>query len=173
MFPTISLHESFAYPTSMFLRNMMAMETEEMIKAQPMDAVVLIGGCDKTVPAQLMAAASAGIPAISVVSGPDAQRQPTVPSASAPAPTAAGLWGQHRARATSTKQEIAEISGRLVPTVGFLRRHGARPSTIACMTEAPGHDAARRRHHPGRQRRPACATPKRRAAVSSRWPRKA
>jgi len=69
-FPTISLHESFAHPTSMFLRNLMAMDTEEMIKAQPMDAVILIGGCDKTVPAQLMAAASANLPAIVVVSGP-------------------------------------------------------------------------------------------------------
>src|SRR3954453_4616390 len=69
-FPTISLHESFAYPTSMFLRNLMAIDTEEMIRAQPMDAVVLIGGCDKTVPAQLMAAASAGIPAIQIVTGP-------------------------------------------------------------------------------------------------------
>ena len=58
-FPAVSLHESFAYPTSMFLRNLMAMDTEEMIRAQPMDAVVMIGGCDKTVPAQLMAAASA------------------------------------------------------------------------------------------------------------------
>jgi dihydroxy-acid dehydratase len=54
--PDVSLHESFAHPTSMFLRNLMAMDTEEMIRAQPMDAVVLIGGCDKTVPAQLMAA---------------------------------------------------------------------------------------------------------------------
>ncbi len=61
-FPTISIHESFAHPTSMFLRNLMAMDTEEMIRAQPMDAVVLIGGCDKTMPAQLMAAASADMP---------------------------------------------------------------------------------------------------------------
>ena len=51
-FPTISIHESFAHPTSMFLRNLMAMDTEEMIRAQPMDSVVLIGGCDKTIPAQ-------------------------------------------------------------------------------------------------------------------------
>ncbi|WP_193393705.1 dihydroxy-acid dehydratase, partial [Rhizobium ecuadorense] len=58
VFPTISIHESFASPTSMYLRNLMAMETEEMIRAQPMDAVVLIGGCDKTLPAQIMAAAS-------------------------------------------------------------------------------------------------------------------
>ena len=68
-FPTISVHESFAYPTSMYLRNLMAIDTEEMIRAQPMDAVVLIGGCDKTVPAQLMGAASADIPAISLVTG--------------------------------------------------------------------------------------------------------
>src|SRR3954467_3573899 len=53
-FPTISIGESFAAPTSMYLRNLMSMDTEEMLRAQPMDAVVLIGGCDKTVPAQLM-----------------------------------------------------------------------------------------------------------------------
>ena len=64
VFPTISIHESFAHPTSMFLRNLMAMDTEEMIRAQPMDAVVLIGGCDKTMPAQIMAAASADLPAV-------------------------------------------------------------------------------------------------------------
>ena len=57
-FPTISLHESFSHPTSMFLRNLMAMDTEEMVRAQPMNAVVLIGGCDKTIPAQLMGTAS-------------------------------------------------------------------------------------------------------------------
>ena len=66
-FPTISIHESFASPTSMFLRNLMSMDTEELLRAQPMDAVVLIGGCDKTVPAQLMGAASAGLPAIQLI----------------------------------------------------------------------------------------------------------
>ena len=69
-FPTISIHESFAYPTSMYLRNLMALDTEEMIRAQPVDAVVLIGGCDKTIPAQLMAAASANVPAIVLPTGP-------------------------------------------------------------------------------------------------------
>src|SRR6187431_824953 len=63
-FPTMSLHESFAAPTSMYLRNLMAMETEELIRAQPMDAVILVGGCDKTIPAQVMAAASTPLPAI-------------------------------------------------------------------------------------------------------------
>src|SRR5262249_13700133 len=68
--PTSSTHASFAQPTRMFLRNLMAMDTEEMIRAQPMDAVVLIGGCDKTVPAQIMAAASADLPAIVLPVGP-------------------------------------------------------------------------------------------------------
>jgi dihydroxy-acid dehydratase len=70
VFPTISLGEIYLNPTSLFLRNLMAMDTEEMIRAQPMDAVVLIGGCDKTVPAQLMGAISAGKPAIQLVTGP-------------------------------------------------------------------------------------------------------
>ena len=69
-FPTISLGEPYLNPTSMMFRNLMAMDTEEMIRAQPMDAVVLIGGCDKTLPAQLMAAASINLPAISLVVGP-------------------------------------------------------------------------------------------------------
>src|SRR5712672_1193135 len=68
-FPTISLGEIFLSPTSMMFRNLMAMDVEEMIRAQPMDAVVLVGGCDKTVPAQLMGAASAGRPAIQLVTG--------------------------------------------------------------------------------------------------------
>ena len=62
-FPTVSLGEVFLNPTSMMFRNMMAMDTEEMIRAQPMDAVVMVGGCDKTIPAQLMGAASADVPA--------------------------------------------------------------------------------------------------------------
>jgi dihydroxy-acid dehydratase len=69
-FPTISLGEIFLSPTSLMFRNLMSMDTEEMIRAQPMDAVVLIGGCDKTVPAQLMGAASADLPAVHLVTGP-------------------------------------------------------------------------------------------------------
>ncbi len=134
-FPTVSIHESFSNPTSMFLRNLMAMDTEEMIRAQPMDAVVLIGGCDKTVPAQLMAAASADIPAIMLVTGPmlvghykgevlgactDCRR----------------LWGQHRA-GTFSEAEIEEVSGRLAPTTGTCMVMGTA-STMACVTEALG-----------------------------------
>src|ERR671922_2313825 len=70
VFPTISIHESFAHPTSMVLRNLMAIDTEEMVRAQPMDAVVILGGCDKTLPAQVMGAVSADKPAIVVPTGP-------------------------------------------------------------------------------------------------------
>jgi len=69
-FPTISLGEMFMKPTTMLYRNLMAMDVEEMIRANPLDAVVLLCGCDKTTPAQLMGAASADLPAIMVPGGP-------------------------------------------------------------------------------------------------------
>src|SRR5580698_3912978 len=69
-FPTISLGEVYMRPTSMLFRNLMAMDVEECIRAYPMDGVVLLCGCDKTTPAQLMGAASADIPAIMVPGGP-------------------------------------------------------------------------------------------------------
>ena len=69
-FPTISLGEMFMLPTTMMFRNLMAMDVEESIRANPLDGVVLLCGCDKTTPAQLMGAASAGIPAIMVPGGP-------------------------------------------------------------------------------------------------------
>ena len=69
-FPTISLGEMFMLPTAMMFRNLMAMDVEESIRANPLDAVVLLCGCDKTTPAQLMGAASADIPAIVVPGGP-------------------------------------------------------------------------------------------------------
>jgi dihydroxy-acid dehydratase len=69
-FPTISLAEPYAKPTTLFLRNLMAMDVEQMVAASPIDAVVLLNGCDKTVPAQLMGALSAGKPALSLAAGP-------------------------------------------------------------------------------------------------------
>src|SRR6266568_2686934 len=69
-FPTISLGENLMKPTAMLFRNLMAMDVEECIRGYPLDAVVLLGGCDKTVPAQLMGAASADVPAIMITGGP-------------------------------------------------------------------------------------------------------
>jgi dihydroxy-acid dehydratase len=134
-FPTISIHESFASPTSMFLRNLMAMDTEEMIRAQPMDAVVLIGGCDKTVPAQLMAAASADIPAIQLMTGPmlvGYHRGEMLGACT----DCRRLWAQHRAGAMD-QDEVEVVSGRLAPTLGTCMVMGTA-STMACVAEALG-----------------------------------
>ena len=134
-FPTISIHESFAYPTSMYLRNLMSIDTEEMIKAQPMDACVLIGGCDKTVPAQLMGAFSANIPAIQLVTGPmltGSHRGERVGACT----DCRGYWAKFRAEEIDL-DEINEVNNQLVPTVGTCGVMGTA-STMALITEALG-----------------------------------
>ncbi len=134
-FPTISIHESFAHPTSMFLRNLMSMDTEEMIRAQPMDAVVLIGGCDKTVPAQLMGAASAGLPAIQLVTGSmltGAHRGKRVGACT----DCRRFWASFRGDEIDA-QEIADVNNQLVASVGTCSVMGTA-STMACIAEALG-----------------------------------
>ncbi len=134
-FPTISIHESFAHPTSMFLRNLMAMDTEEMIRAQPMDAVVLIGGCDKTIPAQMMAAASADVPAIIVPVGPMLVGHYQGEALGA-CTDCRRLWGEHRGGRIDGPK-IDRINERLAPTPGTCMVMGTA-STMACMVEAMG-----------------------------------
>ncbi len=134
-FPTISIHESFAAPTSMFLRNLMSIDTEEMIRAQPMDAVVLIGGCDKTVPAQLMGAASAGIPAIQLVTGSmltGSHRSERVGACT----DCRRYWGKFRAGEIDA-EETADVNNQLVASVGTCSVMGTA-STMACIAEALG-----------------------------------
>jgi dihydroxy-acid dehydratase len=134
-FPTISIHESFAAPTSMYLRNLMSIDTEEMIRAQPMDAVVLIGGCDKTVPAQLMGAASAGIPAIQLVTGSmltGSHRGERVGACT----DCRRYWGKFRADEIDAG-EIADVNDQLVASVGTCSVMGTA-STMACIAEALG-----------------------------------
>ncbi len=135
VFPTISIGESFAHPTSMFLRNLMAMDTEEMMKAQPMDSVVLIGGCDKTLPAQVMAAASADLPAVVLQTGPMVvgNHKGEVLGACT---DCRRMWAQHRAGSVDLV-EIETISGRLCPSVGTCSVMGTA-STMACIVEALG-----------------------------------
>jgi len=134
-FPTISIHESFAAPTSLYLRNLMAMDTEEMLRAQPIDAVVLIGGCDKTVPAQLMGAASAGLPTVQLVTGSmltGSHRGTRVGACT----DCRRFWGRHRAGEVDA-EEIAAVNEQLVPSVGTCSVMGTA-STMACIAEALG-----------------------------------
>jgi dihydroxy-acid dehydratase len=134
-FPTISLGEVFLNPTSMMYRNLMAMDTEEMILAQPMDAVVLIGGCDKTVPAQLMGAASANLPAIQLVTGPMSTGRHRGQRLGA-CTDCRGFWAKYRAGEID-RQEIDSVEGQLSVTTGTCAVMGTA-STMACIAEALG-----------------------------------
>jgi len=134
-FPTISLGEPFMKPTTMLYRNLMAMDVEEMITASPIDGVVLLGGCDKTVPAQLMGAASADIPAIVVPGGPMLR----------------GMWrGQELGSGTDvrrhwdklragqlTEEEWCEIEGSISRSAGHCTVMGTA-STMTSLAETLG-----------------------------------
>jgi dihydroxy-acid dehydratase len=134
-FPTVSLGEVFLEPTSMVYRNLMSMDVEEMIRAQPMDAVVLVGGCDKTVPAQLMGAASAGVPAIQVLAGPMMTGRWQGERLGA-CTDCRRFWAKYRAGQLSA-EEIDAVEGRLATTAGTCAVMGTA-STMACLAEALG-----------------------------------
>ncbi|HTZ35676.1 MAG TPA: dihydroxy-acid dehydratase, partial [Stellaceae bacterium] len=135
VFPTISLGEVFLSPTSLMFRNLMALDTEEMIRAQPMDAVVLVGGCDKTVPAQLMGAVSANRPAIGLVAGPMMTSRWHGERLGA-CTDCRRFWAKYRAGEIDA-QEIEEIEGNLATTAGTCAVMGTA-STMASIAEALG-----------------------------------
>jgi dihydroxy-acid dehydratase len=134
-FPTISLGEVFLVPTSLKFRNLMSMDVEEMIRAQPMDAVVLIGGCDKTVPAQLMGAASADLPAIQLVTGPMSTNRHQGERLGA-CTDCRRFWARYRA-GELTEPEIDAVGQRLASTAGTCAVMGTA-STMASLSEALG-----------------------------------
>jgi dihydroxy-acid dehydratase len=134
-FPTTSLGEVFLNPTSMVYRNLMAMDTEEMVRAQPMDAVVLIGGCDKTVPAQLMGAASADVPSIQLVTGPMSTGRHRGERLGA-CTDCRRYWGRFRAGEVE-RDEIDLVEGRLAATAGTCAVMGTA-STMAIIAEVLG-----------------------------------
>jgi dihydroxy-acid dehydratase len=134
-FPTISLGEVFLSPTSLKYRNLMSIDTEEMIRAQPMDAVVLMGGCDKTVPAQLMGAVSAARPAIMLVAGPMMTGRHRGERLGA-CTDCRRFWARYRAGEVGDR-EISEVEGQLAVTAGTCAVMGTA-STMACIAEALG-----------------------------------
>ncbi|KZK78231.1 L-arabonate dehydratase [Pseudovibrio sp. W64] len=134
-FPIMSLGEVFLSPTSMVYRNLMAMAVEEMITAQPMDSVVLMGGCDKTVPALLMGAASAGKPATMVVAGPMMTGRHKGERLGA-CTDCRRFWAQYRA-GTVDEPEINQIEGRLATTAGTCAVMGTA-SSMAVIAETLG-----------------------------------
>ena len=135
VFPTISLGEVFLNPTSLMFRNLMSMDTEEMIRAQPMDAVVLIGGCDKTVPAQLMGALSADRPAVQLIVGPMMTGRHNGERLGA-CTDCRRFWADYRGGRIDDAG-IAAVETRLATTTGTCAVMGTA-STMACIAEALG-----------------------------------
>ncbi|MBV8870085.1 MAG: dihydroxy-acid dehydratase, partial [Acetobacteraceae bacterium] len=134
-FPTVSLCEPSLSPTSMQYRNLAALDTEAMLTAQPMDAAVLVGGCDKTVPAQLMAAGSANIPCVQLVTGP-MLATPYHGERLSACTDCRRYWAMYRA-GTVSEARIGEIEGRLASTAGTCGVMGTA-STMACVAAALG-----------------------------------
>ncbi|WP_374442379.1 dihydroxy-acid dehydratase [Stella sp.] len=135
VFHTVSLHEAFIHPSTMILRNLMAMDTEELLKRQPIDAAVLIGGCDKTVPAQIMGAISADMPAVMLVVGPTVTGRFENERLGA-CSDCRRLWAAHRAGEIDDRQ-LADAHGRLVSSHGTCTIMGTA-STMAAMAETLG-----------------------------------
>lgn len=134
-FPTISLGEPLMRPSTMLFRNLMAIDIEETLRANPVDAVVLLGGCDKTTPAQLMGAASVDLPTLVVSAGP------MLPSSYKGVPIGSGtdVWRfteEYRAGRLSRK-DMGEIEGCMSRSAGTCMTMGTA-STMACAAEAMG-----------------------------------
>ena len=134
-FPTVSLCEPFLTPTSMHYRNLMALDTEAMLSAQPMDAAVLVGGCDKTVPAQLMAAVSADMPSAMLVVGPMLAQRFEGERLSA-CTDCRRYWARFRAGDVDAER-IAQVEGNLATTAGTCGVMGTA-STMACLAATLG-----------------------------------
>jgi dihydroxy-acid dehydratase len=134
-FPVLSLGEPFLNPSAMMMRNLMSMDVEVMLTAQPVDAAVLVGGCDKTMPALVMGAASANVPSIALVTGPmltgDFEGERV-----AACTDCRRFWGQYR-RGEIDAETIARVESSLVPTAGTCGVMGTA-STMACLLEALG-----------------------------------
>jgi L-arabonate dehydrase len=134
-FPTISLGEVLMKPTTMMFRNLMSMDVEECIRAYPLDAVVLLSGCDKTTPAMLMGAASADVPAIVVTGGPMLSgkwRAEELGSGT----DGWRLWAERRAGRRSD-EEFCEAESCMSRSAGHCMVMGTA-STMASMAEALG-----------------------------------
>jgi dihydroxy-acid dehydratase len=134
-FPTMSIGEPLMRPTSMLFRSLMAMDVEETLRANPLDAVVLLGGCDKTVPAQLMGAASVDLPTIMLTGGPMLSgrfRGRAVGSGT-------DVWRASEAfrAGDMTRTDLDELEGSLSRSAGHCMTMGTA-STMACVTEALG-----------------------------------
>jgi dihydroxy-acid dehydratase len=134
-FPTMSLGETLMRPTAMLFRNLMAMEVEELLRANPLDGVVLLSGCDKTTPAMLMAAASADLPAIMVTGGPMLNGK--YQGADVGSGTQVWRFEQELVAGRMTQAECVAAESGMARSCGHCMTMGTA-STMACLAEALG-----------------------------------
>jgi dihydroxy-acid dehydratase len=134
-FPAMALGETLLRPTAMLYRNLLAMEAEELIRANPLDGVVLLSGCDKTTPGLLMAASSVGLPALMVTGGPklNGKYQGTEVGSG----TAVWRWEEDLLAGRMTQEECAFAEGCMSRSDGHCMTMGTA-STMASMAEALG-----------------------------------
>ncbi len=133
--PVVSLGETLVRPTAMLWRNMAAMATEEMLRANPIDGVVLLGGCDKTIPSLLMAAASVDLPAVVVPGGP----MLTGTFRGLPLGCGTDVWklSEEVRAGAMTDQDFLTSESSMIRSRGHCNTMGTA-STMACMAEALG-----------------------------------
>lgn len=134
-FPVISLGEVYLYPTSIMFRNLMSMDVEEMIRAQPVDVVILLGGCDKTLPAMIMGAISAGKPFLVMPAGPMITNKFENERLGA-CTDCRRYWSKFRSGEVS-KKKILNVENKLAATTGTCAVMGTA-STMACIIETMG-----------------------------------
>jgi dihydroxy-acid dehydratase len=134
-FPAMALGETLLRPTAMLYRNLLAMEAEELIRANPLDGVVLLSGCDKTTPGLLMAAASVGLPAVMVTGGPMLSGK--YQGADVGSGTAVWRWEEDLLAGRMTEEECAFAEGCMARSNGHCMTMGTA-STMASMAEALG-----------------------------------
>ncbi len=134
-FPAMALGETLLRPTAMLYRNLLAMEAEELFRANPLDGVVLLSGCDKTTPGLLMAAASVDLPAIMVTGGPKLNGK--YQGSDVGSGTAVWRWEEDLLAGRMTQQECAFAEGCMSRSDGHCMTMGTA-STMASVAEALG-----------------------------------
>ena len=165
--PAMSLSEPFQKPTTMLYRNLLAMETEELLRSYPVDGAVLMGGCDKTTPALLMGAISMNLPAIFMPAGPDAARQLARRDAGLAARDTWKYWAELRA-GNITEEDWQEIEDGIARSPGPLHDHGHGLDDDQRRRGAGLH-AARRGVDPRGRLAPRARWRRSPASASSRW----
>jgi len=134
-FPTISIGEQMVRPTAMLLRNLMSMDVEETLRANPLDGVVLLSGCDKTTPAQLMGAASVDLPTIMLTGGPQLSARCGLEQLG----SGTDVWrkSEDTRAGVQALEQLLDLEDCAVRSAGHCMSMGTA-STMACMAEALG-----------------------------------